>query len=84
MIHLDLDDEWTGHDRELERYILDAVRPALAGAVAVDAEIMPEPERPGAVPWPEDVPPAAELDENLPNGLRPTLRERARVTGWHV
>jgi hypothetical protein len=82
IIHLDLGDGWT--DRDLERFILGAVRPQLAGAVAVDAEVMPGPERPDTVPWPEDVPPAALLDEDVPPVLRPTLRQRLRATGWTV
>lgn len=73
IIHLDLYDEWA--DRELEEYMLNAVRLTLAGALAVDVEVMPEPERPAAVPWPEDAPPAAKLDEDVPQALRrPTGR----------
>ena len=69
LVHLDLrDDDWPASSREIEDYVCRALR--LCDLEPVDAEVMPEPERPAVVPWPENVPAVVALDENVPQALR--------------
>ena len=86
IVHLDLTGETTElTEAELERRIRDAVL-AFEFTVA-DAEVMPRPGQAPAAPrpsWPENVPARVELDEDVPNALRPTMRDRCRAAGWSV